>query len=109
MDKHYCPKCDRYVESSVNKRDEVINVKGVPIKIKNVKYRYCLSCKGDIYDYELDTPTLVKAYEKYEEKTGEQILEELLKKKSKIPDKTNSEKYIREAIERLKNKKDNKK
>ena len=105
MNKFYCSKCDRYVESSICKRDEVINVKGVPIKLKNVKVRYCISCRGDIYDYELDTPTLVRAYEKYEEKTGEPILEELLKKKSKLPDKTNSDKYIKEAIERLKKRK----
>jgi len=105
MDKFYCPKCDRYVESSIRKGDEVINIKGVPIKLKNVKSRYCISCRGDIYDYELDVPTLVKAYEKYEEKTGEPILEELLKKKNKLPDKTNSNKYIKEAIERIKAKK----
>lgn len=109
MEKFYCPKCDRKVDSAVQvKKEEIINVKGVPIKLRFVQVRFCLICKGEIYDYKLDTPTLIKAYEKYEEKTGEPILEELLKKKSKIPDRTDSNKYIQEAIERLK-KKGNKK
>ena len=115
MNKFYCQKCDCYVDSEIQiKKEEVINVRGVPIKLKNVQARVCLKCKNELYDYKIDTPTLIKAYEKYEEKTGKPILEELLKKSIESAkatgrtDRTNSEFYIREAIERLK-KKGNKK
>ena len=112
MDKFYCPKCEKYVDSFIQiKKEEIINVRGVLIKLKNVQSRTCFKCKGEIYDYKLDTPTLVKAYEKYEEKTGKQILEELLKKTTERAKKTgnndpaNTDYYIREAIERLNKKK----
>ena len=113
-DKFYCPKCEHYVDSEIQiKKEEVINVRGVPIKLKNIRVRICIKCKNEIYDNALDTPTLIKAYEKYEEKTGKPILEELLKKSIErsratgYNDRiTNSEIYIREAIERLKKKKE---
>lgn len=115
MNKFYCPNCERYVNSEIQtKKEDVINVRGVPIKLKNIRVRVCLKCKNEIYDYTIDTPTLIKAYEKYEEKTGKPILEELLKKNVErdrttgYVDKTNSEYYIREAIERLKKKGKNK-
>lgn len=115
-EKYYCPKCDRDgVDSEIQtKSEEVINVRGVPIKLKNVKVRVCLKCKNEIYDYKIDTPMLVKAYEKYEEKTGKPILEELLKKTTERArgtghnDPANTDYYIREAIKRL-NKKRGKK
>lgn len=116
MNKFYCPNCERYVNSEIQmKKEDVINVRGVPIKLKNIRVRVCLKCKNEIYDYTIDTPTLIKAYEKYEEKTGKPILEELLKKSEEMNkttkriDRTNSDHYIREAIERLNKKKGNKK
>lgn len=76
MDKFYCPKCDKYVETAIQSRkEEIINVRGIPIKLKHTQARICNICKNDVYDRELDMSTLIRAYEKYELKTKEPILE----------------------------------
>lgn len=70
--KMYCPKCKTDVETIVKEMEEVYPVKGRDTKIIAM-VRFCTVCGEDIWDDELDSKNLLKAFKKYEEKTGIKI------------------------------------
>lgn len=65
----YCPQCKCNVESSVRTIAETYPVKGEDITI-DAQVRFCDRCGSDIWDDELDSQSLEKAYSIYRQKRG---------------------------------------
>lgn len=65
----FCPKCEADVETTVREIDETYTVKGEDITIK-AKVRFCATCGEDIWDEELDSQNLLRAYTEYRARHG---------------------------------------
>ncbi|MBQ2446477.1 MAG: type II toxin-antitoxin system MqsA family antitoxin [Oscillospiraceae bacterium] len=65
----YCPKCECDNESEVRIVSETYPVKGEDITIE-AQVRFCRCCGNDIWDEELDSKNLKKAFGEYSRKHG---------------------------------------
>ena len=72
----YCPECNKELQESETTVKEVVEsypVKGTPTTIiTNV--RFCNYCGTDVFDEELDSDSLIRAFAKYKETHGIQNL-----------------------------------
>ncbi len=69
MKEQFCPICEEYHDTSVIEQKGTYKVKGDPIVIDE-RVRICSSCASIIFDEELDSNNLQKAYALYREKYG---------------------------------------
>ena len=68
----YCPKCDKELQESETDVKEIVEsypVKGTPTSITS-NVRFCNHCGTDIFDEELDSDNLNRAFKKYKETNG---------------------------------------
>jgi putative zinc finger/helix-turn-helix YgiT family protein len=64
MKDYYCENCDKRVPSHIEKQEETLPVKGEPVKII-VDVRICDICNGACYDQELDSASMLHAFDIY--------------------------------------------
>jgi putative zinc finger/helix-turn-helix YgiT family protein len=69
MKKQFCPNCEEYHETSIIERKGTYEVRGDPVVI-NEQVRLCGNCSSVIFDEELDSKNIQKAYALYREKNG---------------------------------------
>lgn len=60
----YCPECESATMTSIEKREEVVSVKGKRISVES-SVLVCDTCGRDIFDEELDNKNLETAYRQY--------------------------------------------
>lgn len=65
--KMYCPTCKTEIEITIKTEKEIYPVKNDPIEIIS-EVTYCKRCDEQIWNKDLDTKNLEKAYEKYRKK-----------------------------------------
>ena len=68
----YCPNCNKELQQSetiVREVEETYPVKGIPTTI-TANVRFCNFCDTDIFDEELDSDNLNRAFAKYKETYG---------------------------------------
>ena len=64
MNNNFCDVCKKEVETNIQQREEIYNVKGEEIKV-NTNVRVCCECGNAIFDEQLDQQTLVSVYNEY--------------------------------------------
>lgn len=64
MNTSYCSACDKEAQTQLVSREEIINVRGQEIKVTSSILK-CIKCNNEIYDEELETRNLEKAYSEY--------------------------------------------
>lgn len=72
----YCPECNKELQESETTVKDVVEsypVKGTPTTI-TANVRFCNYCGTDIFDEELDSDNLIRAFAKYKETHGIQNL-----------------------------------
>lgn len=67
MKANFCPNCEEFTDVKLETRKEVLNVRGEPIEIEG-EVVICQACRAKIFDEELDSRNLEKAYASYREK-----------------------------------------
>jgi putative zinc finger/helix-turn-helix YgiT family protein len=67
MKGNFCPNCEEFTDVKLETRMQVLNVRGEPIEVKG-KVAICQKCGSKIFDEELDSRSLEKAYSYYREK-----------------------------------------
>lgn len=67
MKGNFCPNCGEYTDMKLEMRKQVFNVRGEPIEIEG-EVAICQKCGSRIFDAELDSLTLERAYGIYREK-----------------------------------------
>ena len=67
MKANFCPNCEEFTDVKLETRKEVLNVRGEPIEIEG-EVVICQACRAKIFDEELDSRNLEKAYAAYREK-----------------------------------------
>lgn len=67
MKGNFCPNCEEFTDVKLETRKQVFNVRGEPIEIKG-KVAICQVCGAKIFDEELDSRNLEKAYVAYRKK-----------------------------------------
>lgn len=63
----YCQKCDNCYEKKIINKKEIYKVLGDDIEIET-QVLICSNCGNELYDEELDSQTLLKAYNEYRKK-----------------------------------------
>ncbi len=63
----FCPNCEEYTKATSRIEKEVYNVRGEPIEVE-AEVAICQKCGSKIFDEELDSRNLEKAYSHYREK-----------------------------------------
>jgi len=69
MSKYFCDNCDNEVETHIIDREEEFPVKGEPTRVMS-RVRVCDACGEDLFDEELDSHNLERAFIIYREKHG---------------------------------------
>lgn len=70
MKKHmYCPTCEMKKEIEILKEKEIYPVKNEPTEVV-AEVTYCTHCREQIWNEEVDTKNLEKAYRKYRDTNG---------------------------------------
>jgi len=69
MKEGYCPNCDARRKLLVKLIDETYPVRGEPITIK-AEVAFCEKCGQDVFDRELDSANLERAYAEYRQRKG---------------------------------------
>jgi putative zinc finger/helix-turn-helix YgiT family protein len=67
MKGNFCPNCGEYTDMKLETRKQVFNVRGEPIEIEG-EVAICQKCGSEVFDEELDSLTLERAYAIYREK-----------------------------------------
>lgn len=67
MKSNFCPNCEKFADVKLEKTRQVWNVRGEPIEIKS-EVAICQACRAKIFNEELDSRNLEKAYAAYREK-----------------------------------------
>lgn len=67
MKANFCPNCEEFTDVKLETRKHVLNVRGEPIEIEG-EVVICQACRAKIFDEELDSRNLEKAYAAYREK-----------------------------------------
>ena len=70
----FCVDCNQCRKTKIIQKEETYSVKGVDITKTN-PVRICSVCGREIYDRNIDSKTLEKYYEEYENITGKKIRE----------------------------------
>ena len=63
----FCPKCEEFTETTLEVEREIYNVRGEPVEIE-ANTTTCQRCKTKIFNEEVDSRNLEKAYKQYREK-----------------------------------------
>ena len=67
MKGNFCPNCEEFTDAKLETRRQVLNVRGEPIEVKG-EVAICQKCGSKIFDEELDSRSLERAYSRYREK-----------------------------------------
>ena len=65
----FCAVCEKYVDVTTHSKKEVYKVRGETIEV-DAQVSHCKECGLDVFDEELDSITLNKAYDIYRERHG---------------------------------------
>ena len=69
MAKMHCENCGPIEGTHIVEREETLAVKGEDVSVQT-KVRLCDACEGEVYDEELDSATLLAAYDIYRRRHG---------------------------------------
>lgn len=69
---NFCFKCEDFVETYVEQKEEAFPVLGFPVSIQS-NVTHCSKCHGEVWDSELDNDNLRRAFNEYVRITGKPI------------------------------------